>query len=289
MGRRRVVRGLVVFVVAATFASSWHQELFLLVVAIPAAAITLAVQERLADRSDARRAAALALTAPTGIVDAAAVERIVAADLAAAPWTMPRRSTVPRRSPSARWRIRGNGPSPANAWRQPGRWLPDPPPPMSRSHTHSAPHGSGGRPSSPASRALSSPSGRSQGVAGSLRSVLFRVRPRLQRVSPLRAPARAARASGGHRTGGGPSGRSRRGRRRRRRRRRRHRRVAEGRPRVLRRARRAVAASSHPERAVARRRLDAIGISDGRISRLDRDIACCAVLAAALVASLEAP
>lgn len=65
-------------------APAWRHEIFLVVIAMPVAAITLAVHERLADRSDARRAAALALTAPTGATDAAALERIVAADLAAA-------------------------------------------------------------------------------------------------------------------------------------------------------------------------------------------------------------
>ncbi|MFZ6003032.1 MAG: hypothetical protein ACOYXM_03795 [Actinomycetota bacterium] len=81
---RRTVRFLVVVALAALFAVAWRHEVFLVVIAMPAAAITLAVHERLADRSDARRAAALALTAPTGIADAAAFERIVVADLAAA-------------------------------------------------------------------------------------------------------------------------------------------------------------------------------------------------------------
>jgi hypothetical protein len=81
---RRAVPSVVVVGIAAVFTLAWRHEIFLVVIAMPAAAITLAVHERLADRSDARRAAALALTAPTGIADAAALERIVAADLAAA-------------------------------------------------------------------------------------------------------------------------------------------------------------------------------------------------------------
>jgi len=81
---RRTVRSVVVLVLAGVFAVAWRQEIFLVVIAMPAAAITLSVHERLADRSDARRAAALALTAPSGVADAAALERIVAADLAAA-------------------------------------------------------------------------------------------------------------------------------------------------------------------------------------------------------------
>lgn len=78
------VRGLVVLAAAAIFALSWQHELYLIVVALPAAAITLAVHDRLADRADARRLAALALVAPSGVVDGSAVERIVEADLAAA-------------------------------------------------------------------------------------------------------------------------------------------------------------------------------------------------------------
>lgn len=70
--------------VAALFGLSWRHELYLIVVALPAAAITLVVHDRLSVRADARRVAALALMAPTGVTDATAVERMVAADLAAA-------------------------------------------------------------------------------------------------------------------------------------------------------------------------------------------------------------
>lgn len=78
------MRWVVLVGVAGLFALSWRHELYLIVVALPAAAITLLVHDHLADRADARRVAALALVAPTGVADATALERIVAADLAAA-------------------------------------------------------------------------------------------------------------------------------------------------------------------------------------------------------------
>lgn len=78
------VRAVVVVGVAAAFALAWRHELFLIVIGMPAAAATLSVHARNIDRSHARRAAALALVAPTGVSDPAALERLVAADLAAA-------------------------------------------------------------------------------------------------------------------------------------------------------------------------------------------------------------
>lgn len=69
---------------AVVVAVSWHLELMLVVVATPAAAISLMAQELLVERMDGRRVAALALTAPDGRSDISALERIVAADLAAA-------------------------------------------------------------------------------------------------------------------------------------------------------------------------------------------------------------
>ena len=80
----RAVRAVVVVGVAAAFALAWRHELFLIVIVMPAAAVTLSVHARNIDRSHARRAAALALVAPTGVSDPAALERLVAADLAAA-------------------------------------------------------------------------------------------------------------------------------------------------------------------------------------------------------------
>lgn len=80
---RRSVRALVALVVAGVFAAAWRHELYLIVVALPAGALVVWAHERLTDLADARRVAALAITAPTGPTDGIAVERIVAADLAA--------------------------------------------------------------------------------------------------------------------------------------------------------------------------------------------------------------
>jgi len=283
MGRRRVVRGLVVFGVAATFGLSWHHELFLFVVAIPAAVITLAVQERLADSCDARRAAALALSAPTGIVDATAVERIVAADLAAAAMddteTINRAMVLAERTLKDPWqralacerlgaaKEMASGPASSDitlsdalraTWVRVSAVVA-----MSASLLIAiktghkallAPFGL----SFSAFVLASSESRRCEHLSDLLVRQATTEPPAGGVVVPDEAVVVAIAA------------------------------LAEGRPRVLRRARRFVAAASSPERAVARRRLDAIRISDGPISRLDRDIACCAVLAAALVASLEA-
>lgn len=80
---RRSVRAFVIVVVAGAFAAAWRYDLFLIVVAVPASALVVWVHARLSELADARRAVALAGTAPTGLTDGVAVERIVAADLAA--------------------------------------------------------------------------------------------------------------------------------------------------------------------------------------------------------------
>lgn len=77
------IRAVVIAGVAGAFAAAWRYDLFLVLVALPAGVLVVWVHERLAELGDARRAAALAVTAPMGLTDVAAVERIVAADLAA--------------------------------------------------------------------------------------------------------------------------------------------------------------------------------------------------------------
>lgn len=81
--RHASVQTLVILILAGAYALAWRSEVFLLVVGIPAGALATWVHERLAGIVDARRAAALAVTAPVGLSDADAVERIVVADLAA--------------------------------------------------------------------------------------------------------------------------------------------------------------------------------------------------------------
>jgi len=56
---KRVVRWVALGAIAVLFALSWRHELCLIVIVLVAAAITLLAHDRLADRADARRAAAL--------------------------------------------------------------------------------------------------------------------------------------------------------------------------------------------------------------------------------------
>src|SRR5688500_20268387 len=68
---------------ALTFATAWHLELWLVVIAMSAAAIALIIGERLEEHMLAQRAAALALYAPRGKVEGSRLEETVVADLAA--------------------------------------------------------------------------------------------------------------------------------------------------------------------------------------------------------------
>lgn len=65
------------------WAFAWSHGFFLLVVAMPAASLTLLAGARIQDQLDANRAAALALAAPLGVGDSDSLERIVISELAA--------------------------------------------------------------------------------------------------------------------------------------------------------------------------------------------------------------
>jgi hypothetical protein len=279
---RQAVRWLVRLAVAAVFALSWRHDLFLMVVAMPAGAITLAVQDRLSDRSDARRAAALALVAPTRVADATAVERIVAADLAAASMgdaaTLDRalrlaehsvedprqRALACERLEAAKQMLVGTTFAEASLATALGRRSVRLTAGFVMVGALVAVGATGHKPLlAPLGLALAaltlavSELRRWEGLC----ELLVRqatIHPATGRVVvPDEAVVSAISALTG------------------------------GRPRVRQIARRVVAAWPEPERAVAFRRLELTGTAKGRLSRLDHDIAACAVAAAALAAVLE--
>lgn len=67
---------------AVVLVAAWQQRLWLIVVSMAAAAITVVASEHLAEQTLAERAATWGLFAPTGIVDGGDVERAIAADVA---------------------------------------------------------------------------------------------------------------------------------------------------------------------------------------------------------------
>lgn len=83
VGHTRRLRLAAVVAAAVAFAVSWHLGVFLVIAVLPAAALTMLAHDRVVDRCDGGRAAALAIAAPEGIAEPAAIERIIAADLSA--------------------------------------------------------------------------------------------------------------------------------------------------------------------------------------------------------------